>query len=147
MMKAAYAGSFDPFTNGHLYIYKQAVQLFGFSNVTILLANNPSKKRYTNIDTMRDILKARVGLNVDICDGLVADYCMENDIDYLVRGLRNTSDYMYEEEVAKINSEINPELKTIYFRAKDDVISSTMVRLLNEQGKDISKYVPEGVSL
>lgn len=145
MKKAVYAGSFDPFTNGHLYIYNQAVQLFGFNNVVILLANNIEKKRYTKINIMQDMLKSNLGLNVDICYGLVADYCKENNIDYIIRGLRNTSDYMYEEEIAKINYEINSDLKTIYFRADDDVISSTMVRLLHEQGKNINKYVPSGI--
>jgi pantetheine-phosphate adenylyltransferase len=83
--------------------------------------------------------------SVHIYTGLVADYCKENGIDYLVRGLRNTSDYLYEEEVAKINAEIFPRLKTVYFRAKDDVISSTLVKLLYEQNKDITKYLPKEI--
>ena len=82
---------------------------------------------------------------VVITDGLIAEFCEINDIEYLVRGLRNTSDYMYEENIAKINHEINPNLKTIYFRAKNEVISSTMVRELHSHGKDISKYIPKQI--
>ena len=76
---------------------------------------------------------------------MVADYCLKKDICYLVRGLRNTSDYLYEENIAKINNEINPNLRTIYFRADNDVISSSMIRELNEYGKDISNFVPEEI--
>jgi pantetheine-phosphate adenylyltransferase len=54
-------------------------------------------------------------------------------------------DYLYEENIAKINKEINPDLRTIYFRADNDVISSSMVRELKEYGKDISKFIPEEI--
>ena len=77
--------------------------------------------------------------------GLVADFCAQNNIGYLVRGLRNTSDYMYEENIAKINSEVNPNLKTVYFRAKNDIISSSMVRELYSFGKDVSQYIPPNI--
>jgi pantetheine-phosphate adenylyltransferase len=63
----------------------------------------------------------------------------------LVRGIRDTSDYLYEEKIARTNYEINPELKTIYFRAENDAISSTLVRELNNHNMDISKYVPKEV--
>lgn len=139
MKKAVYAGSFDPFHNGHLYIYEQAKELF--DEVVVMIANNPNKKRFTDIADIRHYL-VKMNINAFAWSGLVADWCKQNDVYYLVRGLRSTSDYLYEEEVAKINAEINPELKTVYFRAKDN-ISSTMVRLLHEQGKDISKYIPE----
>lgn len=82
---------------------------------------------------------------VILSDGLVADYCKSVDAQYLVRGLRNTSDYLYEENIAKINAEINPNLKTVYFRATNEVVSSSMVRELFGYGKDISKYLPEEV--
>ena len=77
--------------------------------------------------------------------GLVADFCAQNNIEYLVRGLRNTSDYMYEENIAKINAEVNPNLKTVYFRAKNDIISSSMVRELYSFGKDVSRYIPPNI--
>jgi pantetheine-phosphate adenylyltransferase len=147
---AVYAGSFDPFTNGHMSIVKEAAAIF--DRVYVVLARNTNKKRFTNVMEMRDAIAvsiAREGL--DNChvqvltDGLVADYCRLVDAQYLVRGLRNTSDYMYEENIAKINHEINPDLKTVYFRADNEVISSSMVRELFDHGKDIAKYVPEDI--
>ena len=70
-----------------------------------------------------------------------------NHIIYLVRGLRNTTDYMYEENIAKFNYELNPDLKTIYFRGTNDVVSSSMIRELikyNYWGK-VETYVPRTV--
>ena len=93
---------------------------------------------------------AREGLvncKVDVCFGLVADYCKDVGANYLVRGLRNTSDYLYEENIAKINTEINPDLKTIYFRATNDTISSSMVRELHSYDRDVSKYLPDEINL
>ena len=79
-------------------------------------------------------------------NGLIADYCKSVDSEYLIRGLRNTSDYMYEENIAKINQEINPRLKTVYFRADNEIISSSMVRELMAFNKNVDKYVPKEIA-
>lgn len=146
--KALYAGSFDPFTNGHLSIVEQSAKLF--DEVIVGIADNSNKSRNTDIwimhDAIKDSLKHLDNVIVITISGLVADYCKKKNIGYLVRGLRNTSDYLYEENIAKINSEINPDLKTIYFRADNDVISSSMIRELSRFGKDVSKFVPEEVN-
>lgn len=144
---AVYAGSFDPFTNGHLSIVQSASDLF--DHVYVVIAQNANKQRKISPDQMKDaisqVFKRERLLNctaVLLPDTLVADYCKTLDAQYLVRGIRNTSDYLYEENIAKINREINPELKTIYFRADNEVISSSMVRELAYYKKDISAYVP-----
>lgn len=147
--KAVYAGSFDPFTNGHLWVVKEASTMF--EKVYICIANNPDKKRHSHSDAMKMAIKKILERNdlknveVFVLDGFVADFAKKYNADYLVRGLRNTSDYLYEENIAKINYEINPSLKTVYYRANNDVISSSLIRELLKYGKDISKYVPEEV--
>ena len=144
--KAVYAGSFDPFTNGHLWVVKEASKMF--DKVYICVANNPDKKRHTPVGNMKMAIEEVINANnlnnveVFICNGFVADFAKKHNVDYLVRGLRNTSDYLYEENIAKINFEINPSLKTVYYRANNDVISSSLIRELMKYGKDISKYVP-----
>ena len=148
-MIAVYAGSFDPFTNGHLQIVKEAAYLF--DTVIVVIANNASKVRKYDLEQMRIAIRECLKNNnlhnclVVVHDGLIADYCAEHHAKHLIRGLRNTSDYMYEENIAKINKEINPDLKTIYFRAENETISSSMVRELMKYGKDISQYVPEEI--
>ena len=145
--KALYAGSFDPFTNGHLSIVEKAAELF--DEVIVGVADNSDKKRCTDIYAMRDAISDQLehldNVIVIVIDGIIADYCVKQGVSYLVRGLRDTSDYLYEENIAKINNEINPDLKTIYFRADNDVISSSMVRELWRYGKSVSKYVPKEI--
>ena len=145
--KALYAGSFDPFTNGHLSIVEKSAELF--DEVIVGIAANSNKKRSSDIYDMKDAIREQLkyydNVSVVIIDSLVADYCKKKDICYLVRGLRNTNDYLYEENIAKINNEINPNLRTVYFRADNDVISSSMIRELREYGKDVSKFVPEEI--
>ena len=142
---AAYCGSFDPFTKGHLSVYLKAKELF--SDVVIVVANNPQKKRFTNVEEMADMIRVATGATVVVESGLVALYCKRNGIKHSVRGLRGTSDYLYEEELSKANKLIYSELDTVYFRAEDDGISSTLVRLLHEQGEDADAYLPDGVTL
>lgn len=147
---AVYAGSFDPFTNGHLSIVKNAAELF--DKVYVVIARNPDKHRSSDVDSMCQAMKdcfTHEGLNNCVPllhTGLIAELCYTLNAKYLIRGLRNTSDYMYEENIAKINQEINPQLKTIYFRAENDVISSSMIRELKKYGKDITKYVPKEIA-
>jgi pantetheine-phosphate adenylyltransferase/dephospho-CoA kinase len=146
---ALFAGSFDPFTNGHLSILKKACSIF--DSVYLCIANNADKKRRYSIAEMQEAIKQTISLNgltnceVVICDHLVADFCKELGVTYLIRGLRNTSDYMYEENISKINHEINPNLETVYLRGDDDVISSSMVYEFVKYGKSIEKFVPEPV--
>ena len=147
---AMYAGSFDPFTNGHLSIVKTASELFDL--VFVCIASNADKNRHTDVLAMKKAIEKTLqneGLNnckVVICDTLIAKYCKKYDIGYLIRGLRNTSDYLYEENIAKINQEINPDLKTIYLRGDNDVISSSMIRELLKYGESINKYVPNEIA-
>lgn len=152
MTKAVYAGSFDPFTLGHLDIVEQAVPLF--DEVEILFCVNSNKKRFTPAEKMFDQVteycRAHFGSKVKVRfvnNYVVADYCKTYEIDYFIRGLRNTTDYLYEENIAKINNEINPDLKTIYFRTRNEVISSSMVKELYKYGKEVDKYLPKGVTM
>ena len=149
-MKAAiYPGSFDPFTNGHLDIVKKASALF--DKVTIVVAVNKNKRRAYDVDEMclaiEDTLKENNITNcvVGTWDGLVADLMQRRNVKYLIRGLRNTMDYNYEENIAEVNKLINPNIEYVYFRAENSAISSSMVKELYSFGQDISQYVSKPV--
>ena len=143
---AVYAGSFDPFTVGHLDIVRKASRIF--DSVTVLIGKNSEKKRSFPAEDMRDAIEKVLAFEkLDNCkvvvdEGIVADYCKEHGISFVVRGLRNNMDYNYEENIAKIIELINPELECVYLRANNEAISSSMVKELLLYGKDISDFVP-----
>ena len=146
-----YAGSFNPFTNGHLSIVKEASQFFDTLYVCIAVnadkVQSSSKSIEEKITAINNSIVEEDIKNVKVVfhSGMIASLCKELNVQYLVRGLRNTSDYLYEENIAKINGELNPNLRTIYFRSDDEVISSSLVRELMKYNEDISKYVPEPI--
>ena len=148
---AVYAGSFDPFTVGHLDIVRKASRIF--DSVTVLIGKNSEKKRSFPAEGMRDAIEKVLSFEkLDNCkvvvdEGIVADYCKEHGISFVVRGLRNNMDYNYEENIAKIIELINPELECVYLRANNEAISSSMVKELLLYGKDISDFVPIAVKV
>ena len=148
-MKAVYAGSFDCYTNGHHDIVKKAS--FIFDEVHVLIASNAEKHRsFPAEDMVRVIEKSLqqdniINTKVSVHDGLVAEYAEKTGIKYLIRGLRNETDYQYEENIACINRLISPKLETIYFRTDNMAISSSMIKEMLKYGRDISQYVPSPV--
>ena len=149
-LKALYPGSFDPFTNGHLDIVSKAAKIF--DKVIIVVANNPGKHRQYTAQWMRnrinEVLESNGLQNCVACsyDGLVADYARSVNANYIVRGLRNSIDFDYEESLASVYKLVSPDLEYIYFRAEQSGISSSMVRELIKYGKDISVFVPKEVA-
>lgn len=150
MRKAAiYPGSFDPFTNGHLDIVKKAAMLF--DHVYIVIGVNSEKRRTFDAGAMQlAIEKTLRQLQLDNCsvcihEGLVAEFARVNEIQYMIRGLRNNMDYNYEENIAVINKLINPQMESIFFRAENVALSSSMVKELRSYHLDISEYVPQAV--
>lgn len=148
-MNAIYAGSFDPFTVGHLHVLKQACLVF--DRVYVAIAVNSEKKRRVDKDIMKEAICKVIknnGLNnaeVVIFDGLTVDLAREKGARFLVRGLRNGTDYEYEETLAVVNSKISG-IETIYFRAGETAhISSSIVMELYNYKKDIAEWVPPEV--
>ena len=96
---ALYAGSFDPYTNGHHAVVKKAAALF--DEVVVLIGVNIGKKRAFDAEAMRRAIQKALdadGLNArcEIHTGLIADYCRDHGIRWHVRGLRSAADYAYE---------------------------------------------------
>lgn len=147
--KAIYPGSFDPFTNGHLDIVKKSAAIF--DQVYVVIGVNAQKKRTFSAESMITAIEkalADAGITnvvVTAHAGLVAQYAKEQGIGYMIRGLRNNMDYNYEENIAEVNKLINPAMESVYFRADNVAVSSSMVKELHSFGLDVSPYLPKAV--
>jgi len=149
MKTGFYAGSFDPFTEGHLHVVKTAAELF--EKVIIGIGVHPKKTRRYDKDDMKiaieKVLERENLSNVIVIyyDNLTSDVANEYNSSFLIRGLRNGMDYDYEENISAINEEVSG-LDTIYIRAGQfGFVSSSMVMELQRVGKDVSKYIPKEV--
>lgn len=146
-MKAIYAGSFDMFTNGHMSVLEQAIDLFDM--IYVVIAENPGKTRRFEVGLMEEkiaeALEARGysdKVKVISTKKLIIRLAHELDCRFLIRGLRNATDYAYEENMALCNTALDSNIRTIYLRGDHNFISSSMVYELYMHGEDISGYLP-----
>lgn len=149
MKKCVYPGSFDPISNGHLDIIKRAAKLF--DEVHVVVSYNMFKKSAFSKDERIELIKLSTAnlSNVIITsyDGLVVNYCKENNINVIIRGMRNYSDYENEFQLFQYNKDINPTVETVILlpSSKNQFISSSAIKELVSYGLDISKYVPKPI--
>ena len=144
-----YAGSFDPFTNGHLHVIERATKLF--DKVIVGIGVHPKKTRRFDKEVMKkameQVIKRKELQNVTVIfyDKLSVDVAAKYNATFLVRGIRNGMDYEYEESMASTNEEI-AGIDTVYIRAGSlGNVSSSMVMELLNYNKDVSKYLPKEV--
>ncbi len=150
MKKCVYPGSFDPISNGHLDIIKRASKLF--DEVHIIVSNNIFKKSSFTIDERIEFIKLSTSnlpnIVVSAYDGLTVNYCKENDINIIVRGMRNYSDYENEFSLFQYNKDIDSSIETVILlpSSKNQFVSSSAIKELVTFGVDISKYVPKQIA-
>ena len=143
---AIFPGSFDPFTRGHLDIVSRATTLF--DEIIIGIGYNDQKKRMFNVQSMKikieESVKEMSNVKVEIYSNLTADFALERGAKYLLRGIRNTTDFEYENAIAQANKHLNKELETVFLMTTPSLahISSTIARELYRFDKDVSAYVP-----
>lgn len=149
-MVGFYAGSFDPFTNGHLQIVKKSIKCF--DKVIIGIARNSEKTDRIDKAKMKETIQKAIddekldNVQVVLYDGLTVDKAKECNANILIRGLRNGTDYEYEENISEINEKL-AGMDTCYFRAGDlGYLSSSVVMELYNNNKSVDKYVPKAVA-
>ena len=119
-MVGFYAGSFDPFTNGHLQIVKKASKCF--DKIIIGIGYNAGKTERISKEKMKEAIEQTIieerlnNVEVVLYDGLTIDKAKECNSDILIRGLRNGTDYEYEENISAVNEKM-AGMDTCYFRA------------------------------
>ena len=140
MKRAVIAGSFDPFTIGHKDLYDRASEIFDEVLIGVAVCSN---KKVLDAQKRVEIIKAYLpNAKVKIFDGLLTDFMKNENINYLVRGIRNTIDFEYEKNLDAAYKSIN-DIEILYMIPPADKmhVSSTIVRELLKAGGDISKLV------
>ncbi len=143
---AIFPGSFDPFTNGHHDVVMRASGLF--DRLIIAIGNNSTKQRYFPVPQMvkmiAELYQGNDKIFVTDYQGLTATFAREVNAGYLVRGLRNTTDFEYENTIATANAYLTPGLETIFLITAPQLaaISSTIIREMLRYGADASPFVP-----
>lgn len=149
MKRAVYPGSFDPLSNGHLDIIKRASKLF--DEVHVLISYNMFKKASFSVEEriqmIKDSTKEINNLVITSYDGLVVQYCKDNQIGVIIRGMRNYSDYEAEFSLFQYNRDILPGIETILLMptTKNQMVSSSAIKELVTFGVNIDKYVPKQI--
>lgn len=144
--RALYAGTFDPFTNGHLDIVQRAIKIF--DEVVVLVAVSPTKTPFMpsdiRVDTLRKLFAHEPKVKVESWTGLIVEYARQHNIGSIVRGLRPTGDFEIEFQMASMNRKINPECDTVFLMTSEKLyyISSSLVKEVFTHGGDITPFVP-----
>jgi pantetheine-phosphate adenylyltransferase len=151
---ALYAGSFDPVTNGHLDVVRQATALAG--RLVLAIGVHPGKAPMFSADerlamleeTCRPIAQAaKCELSCVTFNDLVVSAARRTGATMLIRGLRDGADFDYEMQMAGMNGQMAPEVRTVFLPASPQVraITATLVRQIGGMGGDISAFVPASV--
>jgi pantetheine-phosphate adenylyltransferase, bacterial len=150
---AIYAGTFDPVTLGHLWMIERGISLF--DRLILAVGLNPEKKPHFSLDERTNLLKQCTSefKNISISqysNKFLIEYAREVGATYILRGIRNPNDYEYEKSWRNINSDLNPDIVSVFLMPPREIteISSSIVRgLVGPDGweKIILNYVPECV--
>ena len=145
MKRVVCPGTFDPITLGHLDIIKRASSIF--DEVTIAVMVNQTKKTLftveERIEMTREVTSQYPNVKVDSWSGLLVDYCKNNDIAIIVKGLRAVTDFDYELQMSQVNLQLQG-VETLFLSTAPahSFLSSSLVKEIASYGGDVSSYIP-----
>ena len=148
MKKAVFPGSFDPITLGHVDLIYRGLEIF--DEIIIAIGVNADKKQLFSLeDKIQQIINTFVNeprIKVASYKGLTIDFCKSVNSKYILRGLRNSSDFNYEQSIAQTNSSLS-SIESVFLISSPQLthISSTIVRDIIRNGGDYKRLVPESV--
>lgn len=149
MKKALFPGSFDPITLAHIDILKRALPLF--DEVVVGVGVNSTKQSFLSAaqreEMLKMVFKNEPKVKVISYEGLTVEFCKNIGAQYMIRGIRSTSDFEYEKAISQMNHAMHPDIESIFVLSKPgfSAISSTIVRDILRHGGDISAFVPKEV--
>jgi len=146
MIKAAFPGSFDPPTSGHINIIKRAASIF--KELTVVVAENKQKKYLFSVEErasmIRELVKDLGNVSVAVWDNLIVDFLKKNNIKLLIRGVRGLEDFTYEFDLSMMNKTLDPEIETIFMTTDPEyfVIRSSSIKELASFNGNLRGMVP-----
>lgn len=149
MKVAIFPGSFDPITLGHVDLIERAIPLF--DKIIVAIGQNTQKKYHFDLETRKkwvnSICENYNNVELGIYEGLTVNYAEKINAKYLIRGLRNASDFDYEKTISQLNNIIGHGLETVFFIAQPSFshISSTIVREIIKGKGNVKEFVPASI--
>ena len=153
MRTAVYAGSFDPLTNGHLWMIERGLEMF--DRLIVAIGNNPSKHYSFSVKERMELLHESIAsddrLEITHFDNrYLVDYAKKMGAKYVLRGIRSSGDYEYERVMRHINADMAPEITTVFLMPPRDIaeLSSSMIKSLTGPTgweETVRRYVPTPV--
>jgi pantetheine-phosphate adenylyltransferase len=144
---ALFPGSFDPFTKGHEDIVLRGLQLF--DEIIVAIGYNSQKSvRYFDIDSMmgyiHNTFREYPNIRIHKFSELTAEFARKNGAQFLLRGLRNTTDFEYENSISQVNRKLYKDLESVFLITTPQLawISSSIIREVHKYGGDVSEFLP-----
>ncbi len=151
MKVALFPGSFDPITIGHIDVIKRALPLF--DKIVVAIGINANKKHMFNLEQRKSWIKEAFveesKIEVVHYEGLTINFARTIGAKFLLRGLRNPTDFEFEKAISRANQKMAPDVETVFLLTSPETsfISSSIVRDVMRNGGDYKKFVPEGVEV
>jgi pantetheine-phosphate adenylyltransferase len=148
---AVFPGSFDPITVGHADIINRAIPLF--EKIVIGIGNNIEKKYMFSIEQrqewIRETFKNNPKIEVMSYDGLTIEFCKKVNAKFIVRGLRNSNDFEFEQAIAQMNRAMAKSIETVFIPGNPihSAVASSIVRDIIRNNGNASLFVPEAVKI
>ena len=148
---AVFPGSFDPLTIGHESILLRSINLF--DEIIIAIGVNSQKKNLYSLEQriswIQDTFKNEKKIRVDSYQGMTIDFCIKNNANFILRGLRTSADFEFERGIAQMNHAMEKNIETVFIISNPEfsAINSTIVRDIIQNGGQAKQFVPKEIKI
>lgn len=148
---AVFPGSFDPFTIGHESVVRRSLELF--DKIIVAVGVNSGKAPLMSADSrvamIREVFKNDSKVECELFEGLTVDFCKKVGANYMLRGIRTSSDFEYERAIAQVNKRMLPEVESVFLLTSPEhtPVNSTIIRDIIRNGGDAAQFLPADIDI